>query len=183
MVRRGSTVRVRQRASGFLLLSRCFRCLVLARLAASASTQRPPASTVAVVRAELVEEADRVLASVACEVAVVAVDHGQAGAHVAGEVEGGDAGTEREGREGVSEIVDPPERFDPRCELCGFPLAVAEVVQVEVAAALGREEQRGSAARLAAGRARRARSPAAVPRAARLSLRALEPPFVNERRT
>jgi hypothetical protein len=35
--------------------------------------------------------------SVAGEVAVVAVDHGQAGAHVAGEVEGGDAGTEREG--------------------------------------------------------------------------------------
>jgi hypothetical protein len=48
-----------------------------------------------------------VFASVACEVAVVPVDHGQAGAHVAGEVEGGDAGTECEGREGVSEIVDP----------------------------------------------------------------------------
>jgi len=46
-------------------------------------------------------------AAVAREVAVVAVDHGQAGAHVAGEVEGGDAGTEGEGGEGVSEIVDP----------------------------------------------------------------------------
>src|SRR5207249_10477350 len=32
-----------------------------------------------------------VLASVAGEMAVVAVDHGQAGSHVAGEVEGGDA--------------------------------------------------------------------------------------------
>jgi hypothetical protein len=34
---------------------------------------------------------------------VVAIDHGQAGAgaHVAGEIEGGDAGTESEGREGV----------------------------------------------------------------------------------
>jgi hypothetical protein len=36
----------------------------------------------------VVEEPDRVLASVAGEVAVVPVDHGQAGAHVAGEVEG-----------------------------------------------------------------------------------------------
>jgi hypothetical protein len=35
-----------------------------------------------------VEEPDRVLASVACEVAVMAVDHGQAGSHVAREVEG-----------------------------------------------------------------------------------------------
>ena len=60
------------------------------------------------------------LASVAGEVAVVAVDHGQAGAHVAGELEGGDAGTQGEGREGVSEIVDAPERLDPGCELGGF---------------------------------------------------------------
>jgi hypothetical protein len=37
-------------------------------------------------RHSLVEQLDRVL--VAGEVAVVAVDHGQAGAHVAGEVEG-----------------------------------------------------------------------------------------------
>jgi hypothetical protein len=50
--------------------------------------------------AELVEQADRMLASVTGEVAVVPVDPGQAGAHVAGEVEGGDAGTECEGREG-----------------------------------------------------------------------------------
>jgi hypothetical protein len=71
------------------------------------------------------------LASVAREVAVMAVDHGQAGAHVAREVEGGDAGTEREGREGVAKIVDPPQRLDPGRELCRLPLAVAEVVQVE----------------------------------------------------
>src|SRR5687767_3727121 len=81
------------------------------------------------------------LASVAREVAVMAVDHGQAGAHVAGEVEGGNAGTEREGREGVPEIVDPAQRRDPGGTLCRLPLAVAEVVEVEVAAALGREEQ------------------------------------------
>jgi hypothetical protein len=36
----------------------------------------------------------------------VAVDHRQAGTHVAGEVEGGGACTEREGGKGVSEIVD-----------------------------------------------------------------------------
>jgi hypothetical protein len=34
-----------------------------------------------------VEEPDRVLASAACEVAVMAVNHGQAGSHVAREVE------------------------------------------------------------------------------------------------
>jgi hypothetical protein len=59
-------------------------------------------------RAQLVEQVNRMLASVAREVAVGAVDHGQAGAHVAGEVEGGDAGTERKGCEDVPEIVDPP---------------------------------------------------------------------------
>jgi hypothetical protein len=50
---------------------------------------------------QLVEPADRMFASVACDVAVVAVDHCQAGAYGAGEIEGGDAGTEREGREDV----------------------------------------------------------------------------------
>jgi hypothetical protein len=50
MVRRGSTVRVRQRASRFRLLSGCFRCLDWRRLRASVSTQRPPASTMDVVR-------------------------------------------------------------------------------------------------------------------------------------
>ncbi len=57
-------------------------------------------------RVECVEELDGVLSSVAGEVAVVAVDHGQAGAHVSGQIEGRDAGTESRGREGVSEIVD-----------------------------------------------------------------------------
>jgi hypothetical protein len=41
MARRGSTVRVRQRALSFCLLSRCFRCLGWRRLKPSASTQRP----------------------------------------------------------------------------------------------------------------------------------------------
>jgi hypothetical protein len=83
--------------------------------------------------AELVEQADRMLASVSSEVAVVAIDHGQPAAHVAGEVEGGDAGTERKGGECVSEIVDPAQGLDPGRQLRGLPLAVAEVVQVEVA--------------------------------------------------
>jgi hypothetical protein len=48
-----------------------------------------------------------VQATVTRQVAVVAVDHGQADADVAGEVEGGDAGTECEGGKGMPEIVDP----------------------------------------------------------------------------
>jgi hypothetical protein len=44
---------------------------------------------VGVVRpAVVVQEVDRVVSSVAGEMAVVAFDHGQAGAHVAGEIEG-----------------------------------------------------------------------------------------------
>jgi hypothetical protein len=42
----------------------------------------------------------------------------------------------------VSEIVDAPERLDPGRELGGLPVAVAKVVQIDVAAALGSEEQR-----------------------------------------
>src|SRR5207237_6173977 len=59
--------------------------------------QRPPWP---LSRAQLVEQADRMLAAVAREVAVMAVDHGQARAHVAGELEDGNDSTEREGGEG-----------------------------------------------------------------------------------
>ena len=45
-------------------------------------------------------------ASVAGEMAVVTVDHRRAGSHVVRETEKLRAGTEREGRERVSEIVD-----------------------------------------------------------------------------
>src|ERR671930_2464540 len=61
--------------------------------------------------------------------------------HVAGEVEGGDAGTEGEGGEGVPEIVDPAQRLDPGRDLRGLPLSVAEVVPVEVAAPLRGEHK------------------------------------------
>jgi hypothetical protein len=56
-------------------------------------------------------------------------------------VEGGDPGTEREGGERVTEIVDTAEGLDSCRELGGLPFAVAEVVQVEVAALWRREEQ------------------------------------------
>jgi hypothetical protein len=82
-----------------------------------------------------------VFAPVAGEVALVAVDHGQAGAHVARELEGGDAGTQGEGREGVTKIVDAAERLDPGGYLGWFPVAVADVVEVEVAAAGRRKEK------------------------------------------
>jgi len=73
-----------------------------------------------------------VLASVTSEVSVVTIDHGQTGAHVTGEIECRDAGTEREGREGVPEIVDPPQRLNARRFLGGSPLERAEVVAVDL---------------------------------------------------
>src|SRR4029450_3718537 len=99
-------------------------------------------------RVKVVEQLNRVLAAVAGQVAVVAVDHGQAGAHVAGELEGGESGTEGEGRERVSEIVDAAEGLDPDRDLRGLPVSVSEVVEVEVAAALGREEKLARRTRL-----------------------------------
>src|SRR6266571_1259419 len=83
---------------------------------------------------ESVEQVDRVLATVSGEVTVVAVDHREACSHVAREVEGGDAGTKREGRERVPEIVDAPRWGDSGCALRWLPVSVAEVVQIEVAA-------------------------------------------------
>src|SRR6266516_5867746 len=98
MVRRGSTVRGRQRASSFRLLRPYFRCLRWRRhgIRRPRSVHQPPRWTFA--GAELVEQTDRVLVSVAGEVTVVVVDHGEAGADVAGQVGGGDAGTRRAAR-------------------------------------------------------------------------------------
>jgi hypothetical protein len=81
------------------------------------------------------------LPGVASEVAVVSVDHREARPHVAAEVEGRDAGPQREGRERVPESVDPPRRVDPSRELSALPGAGAEVVQVEVAALRRGEEE------------------------------------------
>jgi hypothetical protein len=41
----------------------------------------------------------------------------------------------------VAEIVDAAQRFDAGFELGGFPMTRAEVMQVEVAAVLGRKQQ------------------------------------------
>ena len=65
------------------------------------------------------------LASVAGEVTVVAVDHRQAGAHISGQVEGRDAGTESKGRKGVPKIVDPPQPRDTRSLLCRPKVSVS----------------------------------------------------------
>lgn len=73
--------------------------------------------------------------------------HREARAHVAGEVEGRDAGAQREGREGVPQVVDPPERLDPDRELRRPPVAVAEVVQIEVTAGRRREDKRRASRR------------------------------------
>ena len=91
--------------------------------------------------AELVEQANRVLTPIAGEVAVVAVDHRQAGSHVARDVEGGDSGTKREGRKGMAEIVDAAERIDAGGTLSGSPLVGPKVVHVEVAATLARKDK------------------------------------------
>lgn len=81
----------------------------------AASTMRP----CAVVGGERVEKSDGVLAAVAGEVSVVAVDHRQACAHEPGEVEDRDAGTECEGGVGVAQVVRATDRFDPSHGLRG----------------------------------------------------------------
>jgi hypothetical protein len=163
MVRRGSTVRVRQRASSFLLLSRCFRCLRWRQPRALTSTQRPPASTVDVGRRSTRRAGGSRARVRRGRGGRSGVDHGQAGAHAAGEVEGGDAFTEREGGERMSEIVDPAKGLDPGRDLPWLPLSVAEVVQVEVAAPLSGEHECAVPTPTAAVRSPRAQSSAAVP--------------------
>src|SRR3989441_13356843 len=106
MVRRGSTVRVRQRAFRFLLLRRCFRCLDRRRWAAQRPSDVQGLDVGGFDVRVAVEEPDCVLASVAGEVAVVAVDHGPAGSQGAGGGGGWDAGTGREGWGRVGGVVE-----------------------------------------------------------------------------
>ena len=70
---------------------------------------------------EGVEERDGVFAAIAGEVAVVAIDHRDAGAHEAGDGEHGDAGSQREGRVGVARVVEVAQRLDAGGDLGGFP--------------------------------------------------------------
>jgi hypothetical protein len=89
-----------------------------------------------------------VLASVAGEMAVVAVDHQQARAHVAGELERRDSGSKRKGGEGVAQVVDPPHGLDAGLELRGLPVTVTEVAKVEIAASRrGKDKPRFGVAR------------------------------------
>src|SRR6266508_5246041 len=83
MVRRGR----RFESVRGLQFSPCLDIAFVLKVDASALVRRPPSVHQRPRRVEGVEELDRVLASVASEVAVVAVDHRQAGAHVTGEVE------------------------------------------------------------------------------------------------
>src|SRR6266540_3874830 len=128
---RGSTVRVRQRASSFLLLSRCFRGVGWRRPRGSASTRRPPASTV-----DVVPRSTRRAGGSRARVRPGGGGRNagrswSAGAHVAGEIEGRDTGTEPKVATCAGDRR-PCAGFDPSSELRGLPLAVTEVVQVEV---------------------------------------------------
>ena len=106
------------------------------------SPRRPPSVHAVDVGVDgAVQKPDRVLASVARQVAVVAVDHQEASAHVARELEGRDPGPKREGGKRVAQVIDPPQRFDASLELRRFPVAVSEVAKVEIAAARRREEE------------------------------------------
>jgi hypothetical protein len=91
----------------------------------------------------------------------VTVDHGQAGSHVAREVESREAGTEREGCERVAEIVDATQRHNARRDLGPFPVAVAELVKVDHRNATEREADSRSGPSV--GLERPARPPAAAP--------------------
>ena len=61
---------------------------------------------------ERVEERDRMLAAISCEVAVVEIDHCQAGPHVPERRECRQAGAETERRVGVAQIVGLSEWLD-----------------------------------------------------------------------
>ena len=143
MVRRGSTVRVRQRASGFLRLSRrsVVSAGVIDRLRRPRSVHQCPPWPLS--RAQFVEQTDRMLASVACEVAVMTVDHGQAGARPCS-----GRGRRWRCRHGVRRsrrcVGDRRSCVEVRSRRHVVPASTRGygTVQVEVAAPLSREEKR-----------------------------------------
>ena len=91
-----------------------------------------------------IEQRDGVLAAVAGQVAVVLVDHREAGAREPGQIEDRDAGAKRKGRVGVAEIVGPTDRLDAGGDLCGPPVTGPKVVQVDVAAPCCGKERRAA---------------------------------------
>ena len=75
------------------------------------------------------------------QVAVGGVDLSDRGSHDPGEVEELHPGGDRPRRERVPAVVDAAV-LDPRCAQSGRPLAVPELLRVDVAAAGGREQER-----------------------------------------
>jgi hypothetical protein len=73
----------------------------------------------------------------------VALDHADAGAHDARELEDRDAGGERVAGEGGTQIVDAYRPCDARRLDCGCPLPAAPVVELQHAAERGGEHERG----------------------------------------
>ena len=78
----------------------------------------------------------------------MAVDHEQARAHIARELEGRAAGSNGERRERVAQVLDASHGLDTSLELRRLTVAAAEVAKVEVTAARrGEEELRARVAR------------------------------------
>jgi hypothetical protein len=73
-------------------------------------------------RAQLVELADRVLASVACELTVVPVNHGQAGTQERERSKMELTARSAKGRECMPEIVDSPRSSIPAVSVPGPPV-------------------------------------------------------------
>src|SRR5919106_6370842 len=89
---------------------------------------------------ERVEEPQFVHVGVRSKVAVRAVDHRERGAHPSREREEQDAGGDREGRVGVPQIVRAPILESRRAD-GWLPVALTEVVEVEMAATSAWEEE------------------------------------------
>jgi hypothetical protein len=70
-------------------------------LSVAASTERPRGG----LRSEDIKKGDRMFATVASQVAVVAVDHRQARAHEPRQLEDRNTGAESEGRVGVAQVI------------------------------------------------------------------------------
>lgn len=91
---------------------------------------------------EGVEQRDGVLTAVAGEVSVVVVDHRDARPHEARDREHRDAGSQREGRLGVTQVVEMTERLDTGSCLSGFPVTATEAAEVDTTFPRVREQDR-----------------------------------------
>jgi hypothetical protein len=138
MVRKGSPVRVRQRALSKSAATSCV-CRSGERRARGVDVHGTCTSVhVAAGAAVVVEQLDGVVVAVAGEVAEGAVDVDEAGAHVARELVGAEAGAQHDGGERVPQTVEATGRVDAGGALRGAPMPRPPVVEVEVAALRGR---------------------------------------------